>query len=117
MEHEQEVPRLRGALAKVMYETNMKEDIERAMGKGDDTNYLESQVLGDQEAGADMEAIQALDDYEYMDFEYMDKQDEESEEEEQVSDSLAKPKAEKIHLGFVDPSDYDSEEYENSESI
>jgi hypothetical protein len=38
LENEQEVPRLKGALTKVIYETNINEDIEKA----EDGSYLES---------------------------------------------------------------------------
>ena len=89
------------------------------MDRGEDTRYLESQVLGDQEADADMDAIEDMTDYEFMNFEYMDKEDDSQEDEEEVKEAYTKPKKEKgeqIHLGFVDPEE-DSDDHENSESI
>ena len=42
-----DVPKLKGILTKVIFETNMQEDIERACEK-EDYSFLEKQVLGDQ---------------------------------------------------------------------
>ena len=41
MENEGDVPRMKGVLTKVIFETNAAEDIERAC-EGDDAGYLES---------------------------------------------------------------------------
>ena len=64
LEHDQEVPRLKGALTKVIFETNMNEEIERALER-EDEHYLESQVLGDREKDVDMAAVDAIQDYDY----------------------------------------------------
>lgn len=40
VDQEHNVPRLKGAIAKVIFETNMNEDIERALDK-EDESYLE----------------------------------------------------------------------------
>lgn len=37
-----DVSRLKGVLTKVIYETNMKEDIERAVERPEDIDYLQS---------------------------------------------------------------------------
>jgi len=41
IKNDDDVPRLKGVLTKVIFETNMKEDIERACER-DDEGYLES---------------------------------------------------------------------------
>ena len=46
IEEDSQVPLLKGVLTKVIYETNMQEDIEKNCDKDDD-KYLEQQVVGD----------------------------------------------------------------------
>ena len=45
---DQEVPRLKGILMKILYESNMQESIEKAQEK-DDHVWLEAQIVGDRE--------------------------------------------------------------------
>lgn len=112
LDHDHEVPRLKGVLTKVIFETNYQEDIERNVEK-DEYAYLESQVLGDQEKDIDMDGIYKIEDFDFMDYEASEQREEEDSEEEV---SLKKPKygrGAKNDLGFVDNSD----EEENSESV
>lgn len=44
----EEVPRLKGVLTKVLYESNMQESIEKAQER-DDHEWLEAQVVGDRD--------------------------------------------------------------------
>ena len=68
LDEEQEVPRLKGVLTKVIFETNMCEDIERSM-ETEEHQYLESQVLGDREKDVDMEGVYKIEDFEFMGYE------------------------------------------------
>lgn len=61
---EEMVPRMKGVLTKVIFETNMKEDIERATDR-DDESWLECQVVGDCEENIDMEGVEKIDEYEF----------------------------------------------------
>ena len=103
-----DVPRLKGVLTKVIFETNMKEDIERACER-DDERYLESQVLGDQEKpDEEMQSVYKLEDFEFMDFDLtsVNNQSVQSDEEQQ-EESIRQS-----DFGLFDES-----ELENSESI
>lgn len=59
-------------LTKVIYETNMKADIERDIEREEDIVYLQSQVLGDQENDVDMEGVERIEDFEYEDYDFAD---------------------------------------------
>ena len=109
IDDEQEVPKLKGVLTKVIFETNMGEDIERSMER-DDHQYLENQVLGDQEKDIDMEGIYKIEDFDFMGYEAAEVDQDESESEEEEKESLRKPKNQ---LGFVE----EDEDDENSESV
>lgn len=56
LEHSDDASRLKGVLTKVIFETNACEDIERACEKGDE-QYLEQQIVDDQEVNASMNDI------------------------------------------------------------
>jgi hypothetical protein len=101
------VPRLKGALTKVIFETNINEDIERAMER-EDESYLESQVLGDRAKDVDMEAVDAIEDYEYQNYDCID-----MEEDVEGSQSEDSEKEAKNNRGQNEASDED----ENTESI
>lgn len=53
LEQAEDVPRLKGVLTKVIFETNACEDIERACEQGDE-QYLEQQIVDDDEVNAEM---------------------------------------------------------------
>lgn len=59
-----DVIRMKGVLTKMIFETNHHEDIEKAAER-EDEGYLESQVLGDQEADIDMEGIEKIEEYDF----------------------------------------------------
>ena len=91
LDEEQEVPRLKGVLTKVIFETNMCEDIERSM-EAEEHQYLENQVLGDQEKDVDMEGVYKIEDFEFMGYEATEADQGDSESEEEEKESLKKPK-------------------------
>lgn len=103
IEDREMVPRLKGILTKVIYETNMQEDIERAQER-DDHDYLENQVLGDIAEDADMDGIEKVEEYCWTD----------SEEEEESKQSSSHKGSH--FLGFVD-GDNSSENEDNTESV
>ena len=106
-----DVPRLKGVLTKVIFETNMKEDIERACER-DDEGYLESQVVGDKvKPDVEMQSVYKLEDFEFMDFDLTSfagnsSQHDSDEEPEDLR------KARKQDFGLFDESELD-----NSESL
>lgn len=60
----QEVPKLKGVLTKVLYESNMQESLEKNQEK-DDNEWLEAQIVGDQDQNADMDGIEKIENYEW----------------------------------------------------
>jgi hypothetical protein len=100
---EDDVIRMKGVLTKMIFETNHLEDIERAAER-DDCGYLESQVLGDREADADMEGIEKIDEYDFDSWAQIDEGSESEEESKQSS---------KNKFGFTD----DDTENDTTESI
>lgn len=110
IEHQADVPRVKGVLTKVIFETNHQEDIERA-AEMEEQSYLESQVVG--EIDVDMEDLSQIDDYEYADYaRILDDRSEVSQEEEKQSSNP-------LSLGFTDDdaeTGFDPDQ-ENSEAI
>ena len=68
IQEESQVPLLKGVLTKVIFETNMQQDIERECDKADD-QYLQSQVIGESEPDVPMQDLYKIEDFEFMDFE------------------------------------------------
>lgn len=109
IEEESQVPTLKGVLTKVIFETNMKEEIERACDKDDD-KYLESQVVGETKSEVPSQELYKIEDFEFMDFELTrtpERRAESSDEEEEAS-----KKQNKLDLGLFDDS-----ELQNSEAV
>ena len=90
----EEVPRLKGVLLKVLYESNLQESFEKNQEK-EDNSWLEAQIVGDQDQDADMDGIEKIETYEYDDI--------------FIEDSFVKV--------MEDEEDDELDELENSESV
>ena len=85
----------------------MKADIERDLEREEDIEYIQSQVLGDQEPDIDMDGIERIEDFEYDDYENNDEEEKEGER---------KPPGKATHyLGLVDQNPEEDSDDENTE--
>lgn len=120
---------LKATLTKVIFETNNQTEFDKV--DDEDRMYMISQINADNDKDVDMEGVEKMDDFEFLDFDLSnlndswvepplekDKRENDDDSGEEEDPEERRKRLNPMGLGFTDEAaDHDDDEYENSQQL